>query len=197
MSSVEQISEEIREFEARIESQEAELDKCIKAFGTDMIPLVADWMDAEVRRLIEANPQRWNQAGVDEVRAVKAALSQLKERLPDICNEATGEAFQIPHNNLGTSLDARNRYPEECFKRAVRPLGELLEQFDLVPARGGQWERDSSRSFTHTGHTGIRAPEVMTRYASLNTDRDNSVSRLRRKQDDLEKAKVRLLWDQA
>ena len=206
MTSSNQIESEIVQLEASLEPIAAELDNFYAQFGEALVPEVEAWMRNNVRRRVEENAQKINEAGLEMVKQIKAELATLVARLPGICTEAIGTPEQWPHRRDRSSSGdrdstSRESYSAASFRRAINHLGPLLAKHGLIDEKRGyvpEWEK-SGTGFRYAINPGFdeRRFPVLQEYQKKRQEQRQKLEELSAKRTELEKTRARELWDEA
>jgi hypothetical protein len=206
MSDSKRIESEIVQLEAALAPIATELDSLYAQFGKALVPAVEAWMRKSVRRRIEENAQKINAGGLELMKQIKAELAALVARLPEICIEAIGMPDQWPHRrNPSSSSDqdvtSRESYSAGSFRRAINHLGPLLAKHGLIDEKIGyvaEWER-TGNGFRYAINPGFdeRQFPVLQEYQKKRQEQRQQLEQLFAKRTELEKARVRELWDEA
>lgn len=207
MKTSQEIEVEIERIETEIKPIMGKLDAAIIAFSSEMVGAVESWMRKELSRKIEDNAETVNARGVKPLRATKADFENLIKQIPSICEEATDDQSIWPHRQSESSIasyqtKSRESFFPATFRRAINPLGKILEAHDLLGASGGYadaWKHGTKGQFEYQFNPGfdgrnfesvIAYDEIKKQYKKLNEALDE-------KKKELAKAKANELWNEA
>jgi hypothetical protein len=207
MTSSTELQQQIVAIERELAPLSAELDRHISDFVSDLPPQVKSWMEREVKRHIEKNPEKIMSRGADFARAVKSDLEQLYGQLPKICENAVGPSNSWPHNkSADAEVPVRQRSNESffaaSFRKAINHLGSILHKHELLEtsdANAGSWKQLYGAGFQYAYNPGFsdRDNPAAVKYNAAKAKHDQLANNLLSKRRELERAKVGELWDQA
>ena len=200
------IQTEIRKIAVQIQGLLTRLDEKINTFVSELPAAVEVWMESEVQRKVVESADRILQMGPDGVGVFKAQLSQLYEKLPEICNRAASNQNAWPHRP-GASANRPNpqtnndSYFDGVFRRAISHLGPLLREHSLIKTNLGQrssnWERINEGTVNYVGLDlgyKVHGLPVLQDYEQIRVKLIQLQNALSMKRDELEKAKAKELW---
>jgi hypothetical protein len=206
MATSKDLQLEITRLEADLLPIHDELDAIYRRFGGALVPDVANWMTSHVQTKIEANAAKINEAGVEPLRLIKADLHQLIAQLPEICTAAIGTPEQWPHRSSATSefdsSTSSKKYHEECFRRAVNPLGFLLAKHGIRQPQKGyadEWKSNGGNEYRYAFGLplDVRNHPILQEYETKRKQGVGLQRTITAKKIEVTKAQARELWDDA
>lgn len=207
MSSSKLIEAEIQKLEAELVPVNSQLDAELQEFTHALVPAVAEWMTAEVKRQVVRNSENVNSSGVETLRELKFDLSVLVARLPEVCASAMGKPEEWPHRRPAIALAQRQSSSKESFfaavfRKSISPLGAVLNKYNLLKEPTGHvssWEHTSAGSFRYAINPGFDECNFPSagQYNKIRAGCKQKEAELEAKRQELSKAKARELWDEA
>ena len=208
MNSSTQIQEEISYIEKQLEPMNEGLDQLYREFGVTLPSYVEKWMREATKRKVEERAERINEAGLEPLRRLKADLSELVARLPDLCVQAIGPSSEWPHRKrLSARRTASNDYTSESsaaasFRKAINNLGALFAKhglLDSAPGRSQEWKPTGQGGYKYVFNPGFdeRNFPCLVRYKEQCVRQQSQLDLLESKRQELAKARARDLWDEA
>lgn len=207
MGSSRELEAEIDALEKKLKELSGNLDAMVVHFGEAMVPSVESWMRNEVKRAIEENALQVNLAGKAALQGLKTDLKDLVGDLPNVCRRAVEKQSTWPHradlsNRSYREPPARGLdFFEESFRRAINPLGAVLDKHHLLldGDKGSvrRWERIGGTGFRYAFHPGFTKTSFpdLERYEEVLKDFSGQAVRLGKLRTALEQARARELWE--
>lgn len=207
MSSSKSIEAEIQKLESDLVPVNSRLDEKVNQFANELVPAVADWMTKEVKSQVQRNSEKVNSSGVETLRDLKADLSALIARLPEVCSGAIGKPEEWPHRRPVIALAQRQSGNQESFfatvfRKSISPLGAVLKKHNLLEVPTGHvntWEPTSSGNFRYAINPGFDERNFPSagKYSEIRAGGKKIETELEVKRKELSKAKALELWDEA
>ncbi|HTG32264.1 MAG TPA: hypothetical protein VLB76_04985 [Thermoanaerobaculia bacterium] len=207
MKSSKELETKIQQLELELVPLTAQLDDKIKAFASDLSSVVEAWMAAETKRRVEANAERVNAAGIESLRKLKADLSKLVARLPELCGKAIGSEEDWPHRqpvatHKAGHLNSGESYFSGVFRTAINHLGAVLNNHGLLEEPAGyarSWERSSGNQFRYAFNPGLDENRLapVVDYQKIRANHKLQSEELEKMRQELVQARARELWESA
>jgi hypothetical protein len=203
MTSSKEIHADIVRLEAEIAQISSNLDSAIVAFGNELVPAVNAWMQGELARMIEANAEKINSAGMEPLRAMKADLHALVRQLPQICKQAVSDESVWPHRKPYPRYGETDReaFFPAVFREAISHLGTLLDNHGLLSNTGvhaSAWKQTGNGAFQYTINPFFDGRNIksLKEYADFRMEHKRLLKELEGRRKSLPVAQARESWEQ-
>ncbi len=205
MLSSSAIEKEIDQIEKLIATTTQQLDESMSAFAEQLPTIAQEWMEKEIKRVIDAHANRVNEMGAEGVRELKARLADLYAELPELCIRANANQSAWPHRRTSApaplhSQQNNDTYFGSVFRKVIEHLGSVLAKFkllNLAQGRSGNWERVNGDQYKYVTPSlfNARSLPMIAEYEECHSKRRMLETNLAQKRQELQKAKAQALWD--
>lgn len=206
MERVEKIEASIVELERKLHQMNKVLDEQLKNISFFVLSKFArSWIEAEVRRKIEANAVLISKVGVEKLRELKTDLLMLTKNLAQLAEDAIADERRQLHNekikrNVENVSHAIKNYLESAFRVLVSNLGALLEKYGLISDPTSSvisWESDDGGVFRYQLklEVDLQKNSYVLNYEKSLKEQWEMSSELAVKREELIRARAGELWD--
>jgi hypothetical protein len=201
-----EIQQVISKLETQVSAKKLELESIIEEFRRELPAHAESWMKRRVESAIETHAAKVEALGLERVQALKAEVSQLFSRLPQIVRAETADPRDWPHNRPADTSgygEGRNEpFFDKAFRGVISHVATVLHRYGLLESPKGyaeEWNRIGEGRFRYGLNPGFQDMHLasVSRHQAVFSEWERMNKELATAKADLSKAKARELWDSA
>lgn len=185
----------------------AELDECLERSVPELAGAVQRWIEGYMARRIQERAAMVQKLGVDRVRALKGDVAELVGRVPELANAELLQKNNWPHRASGTEVPpmahrgSQEAFFPAAFRTLVSRLGPVLHTYGLARETGEtypEWQQAGTewRYGINPGFDARKLPALVD-YDLKRGELGRLMQDMKKKHDELDRAKAKELWDSA